>query len=311
MRAYSMDLRERVWADCQAGRKTPALAQKYSVSQSWVRKLKHRHKATGSIARRPPSPGHPATLAPHEARVRKLVRDDPDATLDELRQRLGVSVSIGALCNYPQRLKLSFKKSRPGGRAGPTRRGREAPGVARADAGFRPGQAGVHRRDRCQHQDDPSIRTLPTRTAGGRSGSSRALEDDGVRNGASVGRVGGPDGDRRGDERDPFVAYVEQVLTPTLRAGDIVVRDNLASHKRVAAVRAIEGAGCAVLYLPPYSPDFNPIELAFAKVKTRPRAAELRTIERVENFFGSAHDAFTTDECRSYIRHAGYNAATD
>jgi transposase len=77
MRAYSMDLRERVWADCQAGMKAPAVAQKYSVSQSWVRRLKQRQKATGSIARRPPSPGRPVVLAPHEARVRELVRDDP------------------------------------------------------------------------------------------------------------------------------------------------------------------------------------------------------------------------------------------
>ncbi len=110
---------------------------------------------------------------------------------------------------------------------------------------------------------------------------------------------------------DLFVAYAKQVLVPSLRAGDIVVLDNSASHKRVAAVRAIESAGCSVAYLPPYSPDFNPIELAFAKIKARLRAAELRTIDRVENFFGTVHDAFTSDECRGYIRHAGYTTATD
>lgn len=107
---------------------------------------------------------------------------------------------------------------------------------------------------------------------------------------------------------DLFVAYAEQVLVPTLRAGDIVVLDNLASHKRVAAVRAIERAGGCVVYLPPYSPDYNPIEQAFAKVKARLRAAELRTIDRIENFFGTIHDAFTTEECHNYIRHAGYTA---
>jgi transposase len=107
---------------------------------------------------------------------------------------------------------------------------------------------------------------------------------------------------------DLFVAYAEQVLVPTLRAGDIVVMDNLSSHKRVAAVRAIERAGCSVVYLPPYSPDYNPIELAFAKIKARLRAAELRTIDKVENFFGTVHDEFTPDECRNYIRHAGYTA---
>ena len=110
MRAYSMDLRERVWADCRAGMKTPAVAPKYSVSASWVRRLKQRQKATGSLARRPPSTGRPVVLAPHEGRVRDLVRDDPDATLAELRQRLGVAVSTGALFNYLRRLKLSFKK---------------------------------------------------------------------------------------------------------------------------------------------------------------------------------------------------------
>ena len=107
---------------------------------------------------------------------------------------------------------------------------------------------------------------------------------------------------------DLFVAYAKQVLVPTLRAGDVVVMDNLSSHKRVAAVRAIEQAGCTVAYLPPYSPDYNPIELAFAKVKARLRAAKLRTIDKIENFFGTVHEAFNTDECRNYIRHSGYTA---
>ena len=107
---------------------------------------------------------------------------------------------------------------------------------------------------------------------------------------------------------DLFVAYAEQVLVPALRPGDMVVLDNLACHKRAGAVRAIERAGCSVVYLPPYSPDFNPIEQAFAKVKARLRAAELRTIDKVEAFFGTAHEAFPPQECGNYIRHAGYNA---
>lgn len=107
---------------------------------------------------------------------------------------------------------------------------------------------------------------------------------------------------------DVFVAYAKQILVPTLRAGDIVVLDNLSSHKRVAAVRAIEEAGCTVVYLPPYSPDLNPIELAFAKIKARLRAAGLRTIDKVENFFGNIHEQFKPDECQAYIRHAGYAA---
>src|SRR5579871_865387 len=103
MRAYSMDLRERVWADCQAGLTTSAVAEKYSVSASWVRRLKQRHKATGSLAPRPPSPGQPVTLAPHDARVREVVRADPDATLAELRQRLGLKISLSTLSEYLRR----------------------------------------------------------------------------------------------------------------------------------------------------------------------------------------------------------------
>jgi transposase len=114
MRAYSMDLRERVWADCQVGLGTSAVADKYSVSPAWVRRLKQRQRATGSIAPRPPSPGRPSRLAPHETRVREAVRDDPDATLAELRERLGLRVSLGALCNYIRRLGLSFKKKSSG-----------------------------------------------------------------------------------------------------------------------------------------------------------------------------------------------------
>jgi transposase len=110
MRAYSMDLRERVWTDCQAGMKTPAVARKYSVSESWVRRLKQRQRATGSIAPRPPSPGRPVALAPHDARVRELVRADPDATLAELRQRLGLKISLSALSEYLRRIEFSFKK---------------------------------------------------------------------------------------------------------------------------------------------------------------------------------------------------------
>lgn len=110
MRAYSMDLRERVFADSQAGMATAAVAAKYSVSPAWVRRLNQRHKATGSLAPRPPSPGRPSKVAPHDARLRELVRDDPDATLAELRDRLGVAVSLAALCDYLRRIELSFKK---------------------------------------------------------------------------------------------------------------------------------------------------------------------------------------------------------
>ena len=107
---------------------------------------------------------------------------------------------------------------------------------------------------------------------------------------------------------DLFVAYVEQHLVPSLRPGDVVVMDNLSSHKRVAVRRAIEGAGCRLLYLPPYSPDFNPIEQAFSKLKALLRKAGRRTVEGLWAFLGEAVDLFTPDECRNYFRHCGYAA---
>jgi transposase len=109
---------------------------------------------------------------------------------------------------------------------------------------------------------------------------------------------------------DLFVAYVKQVLVPTLRAGDVVVMDNLVCHKRVAVRQAIEGVGCTLLYLPPYSPDLNPIELAFSKLKGLLRSAGRRTIDGLWDFLGQALDAFTPDECRRYIQHCGYGIDT-
>jgi transposase len=107
---------------------------------------------------------------------------------------------------------------------------------------------------------------------------------------------------------DLFEAYVGQVLAPTLRPGDVVVLDNLSCHKRAGARRAIEAAGCTVLFLPPYSPDLNPIELAFAKLKALLRKAGKRTRDALWDFLGQALDAFGPQECANYFRHCGYPA---
>jgi transposase len=107
---------------------------------------------------------------------------------------------------------------------------------------------------------------------------------------------------------DLFVAYVQQQLVPTLRVGDVVVMDNLSSHKRQEVRALIEAAGCRLLYLPPYSPDYNPIELAFSKLKRLLRSAGERTVEGLWTFLGRSLDAFGPEECAAYIRHCGYNA---
>jgi transposase len=107
---------------------------------------------------------------------------------------------------------------------------------------------------------------------------------------------------------DAFRAYVEQVLVPDLDPGDIVIMDNLPAH-RVSGVReVIEAASASLLYLPPYSPDFNPIELAFAKLKALLRAVAARTVPDLWDALKSALDAFTPGECRNYFAAAGYDA---
>jgi transposase len=107
-----------------------------------------------------------------------------------------------------------------------------------------------------------------------------------------------------------FRAYVEQVLVPTLRRGDVVVLDNLAVHKQLEVRLAIEQAGAHVRFLPPYSPDFNPIELAFAKLKAFLRAARPRTFEEVCDLIRAALALFLRDECANYVRHCGYRVTT-
>ena len=111
-------------------------------------------------------------------------------------------------------------------------------------------------------------------------------------------------------DKPTFRAYVEQVLVPTLRPGDVVVLDNLAVHKQPEVQAAIEGAGALVRFLPPYSPDFNPIELAFAKLKAFFRAARPRSFDQVVDLFAIALELFTPQECRNFVRHCGYRVAT-
>jgi len=107
--------------------------------------------------------------------------------------------------------------------------------------------------------------------------------------------------------RDAFQAYVDQVLVPDLRPGDVVLMDNLSSHKGPAVRRAIEAAGADLLYLPPYSPDFNPIENAFAKLKALLRKAATRSVDALWAAIGRLLDLFTPEECANYFRAAGYD----
>jgi len=105
-----------------------------------------------------------------------------------------------------------------------------------------------------------------------------------------------------------FVGYLEQVLAPTLKRGDAVLMDNASVHKVVGVREAIEAAGGYVLYLPAYSPDLNPIEMAFSKLKSLLRAASERTVPGLVRRIGKLMNEFSPKECQNYLRHAGYGA---
>jgi transposase len=108
--------------------------------------------------------------------------------------------------------------------------------------------------------------------------------------------------------REVFETYVERVLTPTLRRGQVVVMDNLTAHKGERIRELIEQRGCELLYLPPYSPDFNPIEEAFSKIKGLMRKAEARSREALLEAMGKAISAVGTEDARGYFEHCGYRA---
>jgi transposase len=106
--------------------------------------------------------------------------------------------------------------------------------------------------------------------------------------------------------RHIFEVYVETQLAPTLKPGDVVILDNLPAHKSAGAEAAIRARGAWLLFLPPYSPDLNPIEMAFAKLKAHLRARAIRTIEALWQAIGDICDLFTPTECQNYFNAAGY-----
>jgi transposase len=108
--------------------------------------------------------------------------------------------------------------------------------------------------------------------------------------------------------RKIFEAYVETQLAPTLKKGDMVILDNLSSHKSEKAAAILKARGAWFLYLPPYSPDLNPIEMAFAKLKAHLRKAKARTVDALWQAVGSICDLYDPDECRNYLKAAGYVA---
>lgn len=295
MRAYSDDLRERIVAAVERGDYSlRQLARLFSVSLSFLVRLLQRQRRTGSVQPQPHAGGPTPKLdAAAQARLLALVRAQPDATLAELRDRLGVSCSLMTITRALKRHRITRKKKTTHADE------RDAPAVQAERAAFDERLAPVDPA-RLVFVDEMGANTAMARThgrapAGERVGATAPGQWQnvtlivGMRQGGVVAPLAfaGP------TDQPAFETYVRAVLVPELHRGDVVVWDNLKPHKDAAVVRAIQAAGARVEPLPPYSPDKNPIEELFSKAKGYLRSVAARTTETVIAAMGAALDRIT------------------
>ena len=300
-RAYSLDLRKRVVVAVAAGQTCRAVAERFGVSVASVVKWSQRFRATGSAAAKPMGGRRRYALEGERHWVLTRVSEVPDLTLRalaaELAQR-GIPVSHYVVWHFLLRDLRASEQDRPD--------------VARRRAQWKRYQDRLDPR-RLVFIDETWAKTNMTRRHGRCLRGKRLIAD------APQGRwhtltflaalradrIDAPcviDGPINGQS---FLAYVEQVLVPTLSPGDIVIIDNLGSHKGKAVRHLIRSAGAKLFFLPRYSPDLNPIEQVFAKLKTLLRKTDPRTTEATWRGIGTLLDHFTPQECANDLANAG------
>lgn len=305
MLAYSQDLRQRVVDAVE--RKEGSIrqiARRFVVSLSFVVRLLQIHRRTGSLRPKPHGGGHPAALTPEDLdRLRELIRQRPDATLEECRRHLGASCSLTTLSRALSQLGLPRKKKVPRARE------QDSPEVQEQRRAFCEELAGVDPR-RLVFVDECGANTAMTRTYGRAPAGQRVYADTpgrwesitltaGLRLSGAMSALAFPGA----TNTELFEGYVEEVLVPELKSGDVVVWDNVKPHKSEEAVEAVEAAGARVVPLPPYSPDLSPIEEMVSKVKGSLRSAAARTKEAVYTAFVSALHDVTVQDIAGWFQH--------
>jgi transposase len=307
MQPLSNDLRRRILdaVDNREGSRR-GLAVRFKVNTSTITKLLRLRRETGSIEPRPHAGGVAASLDGDALqRLRKLVETTPDATLESLRQQMGIAGSRMIICRALQKLGLPLKKKSPHAAE------RDTPEVRRKRREFRrevePIEPG-----RLVFVDETGVTTAMT-PAYGRAPRGERVEASAPASWESVTVIAamGLDGVRAplalpgSVNAATFEAYVEQVLVPALRPGDVVVFDNLSSHLGPAVFEAIERAGARVLPLPPYSPDYTPIEEMFSKFKGFLRRVGARAKEHLYDAIAEGLREVTDEDILGWFRHAG------
>jgi transposase len=257
--------------------------------------------------------GGPTSRSPlkkHEDWLLELVRQEPDPTLEEIQRRLlderQQKAGLGSVWRFFDRHGISFKKSVRAAE-------QDRPDVAAARTAWAENQPKLDP-DRLIFIDETGTSTKMARLCGRAPRGKRLVGKiphghwktttfvAGLRSTALTAPcvIDGP------MNCNAFLAYVEQVLVPTLKPGDVVVLDNLSAHKVPGIREAVEAAGARLLYLPPYSPDFDPIEQLFAKLKALLRKAAERSVEGLWHRIACLLDALQPGECANYFRNSGY-----
>lgn len=304
MRPYSDDLRQHLLTAIQRGEHSlRQLAHLFSVSLSFIVRLQQRQRQTGSPQPKPHGGGHPPRLNDQACQLLlKLVRQQPDATLAELRDRLDISCSIMTIARALKRLGITRKKK--------TRQAqeRDSPKVQEQRAAFDRDMAAVSA-EQLLFVDETGTTTDMSRTyarapEGERVPASLPGQWTAITLIAGLRSTGvvAPLAFEGATDTLAFQTYVEKVLVPQIREGDVVVWDNLQPHKNAAVIAAIEAAGGRVQRLPPYSPDKNPIEEMFSKVKASLRQAAARTTAGVIDALGEALRKVTPRDIQGWFQ---------
>src|SRR5512135_1206110 len=307
MRPYSTDLRERVAAavDHREGSQRE-IARRFRVSLSFlVRLLQRRHDA-GTLEPKPHGGGPPPCLGPDDQqRLAELIREQPDATLEQLKQRGGCTCSLKTLWLALRQRRLTLKKKSLHASE------QDRPDVQEKRRCFRLEVRQIEPK-RLVFVDETGVTTAMTPTYAWAPRGQRAVDSapaswetvtvivalglDGVR--APLAFPGSTD-------TAAFQTYVEQALVPELHEGDVVVFDNIKPHLAAGVAESIERAGAQVLPLPPYSPDYTPIGEMFSKVKQGLRRAEARAKAELYEALGETLRRVTPEDILGWFRHAG------
>lgn len=307
MLPISSDLRKRVAASVDEGEESQReIAERYRVSLSFVSRLLKRRREVGTLEPAPHGGGpSPVLDAADRLKLGRLVADHNDDTLKELRDRGGFKCSLTTIWRTLRRMGLTRKKkSRHAAE-------RDRPDVQRKRRSFRAKMKRI-KPSRLLFLDETGVTTAMTRAY---ARSPRGVRAAGTAPGkwesytvvAALGAAGAvaPLALPGALDAAAFDSYVEQVLAPVLRPGDVVVWDNLPAHHDRAAARAVRRAGARLVWLPPYSPDYNPIERLWSKTKAHLRRAAARTKDTVYAALGEALDDVTIRDVLGWFKHAG------